>query len=267
MKINQLPPYERLPSGRDIRRRFNPDGSLREETHGYGVVNIAIKFAYENGVKCGETYLANGRLVSRRSYEKARANYPDMPAPDTTLEDWGAGLLKDMRTQQKQRRLEKSRRLAESDESRFPRAASTNWLRVIAKDRAHLVIFASRDWKMLAREGPIPCGRHWLRAFGFGGASRNRTTSAESIVAKGLEIGFEVTGDRAEMLELSKALLNEVVQYANNPPEVSCFQGSIRPRRKPRPAQAPAWPAVLPPLIEFLSGLSEEKVKIFNHHQ
>ena len=69
------------------------------------------------------------------------------------------------------------------------------------------------------------------------------------------------------MLEISKALLNDVVQYANNPPEVSRFQGPIRPQRKPQAAPAPARPAVLPPLIEFLSELSEEKVKIFNHHQ
>jgi hypothetical protein len=266
MNANNLPPHEKLPSGKVIRRRFNPDGSLNEEVHVYGAIDVGISFGYENGVKIAETYFAKSRLVSRRSYEKARANYPDMPAPDPALEDWGAGLLKEIRVQQKERKLDKERRLAESEESRFPRPAGTNWLRVIGKDRSHLVVFASRDWKILAREGSIPCGRHWLRAFGFDGASRNRAEN-ESIVMKGLETGFEVAGDRAEMLEISKALLNEVVQYANNPPEVSRFQGSIRPRRKPRRAPTIGWPAVLPPLIEFLSGLTEEKVKIFNHHQ
>ena len=44
MKANNLQPYERLPSGRHIQRQFNPNGSLREETHSYGVVNIVIKF-------------------------------------------------------------------------------------------------------------------------------------------------------------------------------------------------------------------------------
>jgi len=266
MKTENLPAYEQLPSGKVIRRLFTADGSLHEEVHAYGTVDIGISYKYRDGIKIEETYLSKRRLVSRRSYEKARMSYADMPAPDLNQEDWGADLLKKIRTQQKERKLDRDRRFAESEESRFPRPASTNWLRVIAIDTNHLVVFASRDWKLLAREASIPSGRIWLRACGFEGTDRNRPKSG-SVVARGLEIGYEVTASRADMLAASKALLDEVTQYAHHPPEVSRFQGSIRPRRRPRQAPIPVWITVLPPLIEFLSRLSQENVKIFNHHQ
>jgi hypothetical protein len=69
------------------------------------------------------------------------------------------------------------------------------------------------------------------------------------------------------MLETSKAVLNEVSNFIKNPPEISVWQGSIRPRSKPRKKPAPSWPEVLPSLINFLSQLKEPTVKIFNHHQ
>jgi hypothetical protein len=99
-------------------------------------------------------------------------------------------------------------------------------------------------------------GRHWLRSFGFYGSGGS--------VAEGLEIGFEVEGVRLTMLGDSKALLKDVIKFQKVEPTV--WQGSIRPRRKP---QKPvySWPTVLPPLIKFLEGLQEAKLKIFNHHQ
>jgi hypothetical protein len=267
MSNEQLPSREQLPSGKTIiRQLLNKEGTRLHEMHCYGGIDIAISFTFQNGSKVEETYLVKNRLVSRKSYEKARTNYPDMPASDDTVEDWEKDLLRDLRVEQKQRKVETERRLNESEESRFPRPKSTNWLRVIAKDKAHLVEFASRDWKILARETSIPTGREWLRVFGFHGLSEEKRDSRSS-VAKGLEIGFEVVGDRLAMLETSKLLLNEVINFAKNPPEVSYWHGSIRPRPKPRQRHVIAWPIVLPPLIEFLSGLREEKLKIFNHHQ
>jgi hypothetical protein len=69
------------------------------------------------------------------------------------------------------------------------------------------------------------------------------------------------------MLNASRLLLTEVNAFATNPPETTRWSGSIRPRSKPRKMPELAWLTVLPPLIEFLSGLQDEKVKIFNHHQ
>lgn len=265
MNPQQLPANEKLPSGKTILRRFNKDGSLHAETHGYGILDIAIEFSFNDGAKTDEMYFVKKRLVSRRSYEKARTNYPDMPSADTGIDDFNAGLLRDLRADNKRRKLEAEKRLAESEESRFPRPQSTNWLRVVAKDKAHLVEFASRDWKLLSREQSITTGREWLRAFGFSGPSENK--SGGSIIARGLEIGFEVVGNRAAMIETSKSVLNEVTNFLKNPPEVSVWQGSIRPRSKPGKKPAPSWPEVLPPLINFLSELQEPTVKIFNHHQ
>jgi len=151
---------EVLPSGKTIIRQFAKDGSLFIESHNYGAIDIGISYTFRNGVKIEETYISKGRLVSRKGYEKARINYPDMPAPDAGIEDWGKDLLRDLRAQQKQRKLETEKRLAESEESSFPRPTSTNWLRVIAKGKAHLIMFASRDWKILARETSLPNGRN-----------------------------------------------------------------------------------------------------------
>jgi hypothetical protein len=200
-------------------------------------------------------------MVSRRSYEKARAAYIDMPAADVAMEDFGAGLLKAVRQQQRQNKADKAQRLTASAESRFPRPTATNWLRVIAGEKSHLVIFASRDWKILSRESNLPMGRHWLRSFGFGGVP------GPGAIAKGLVVGFEVTGDRLTMLSDSKLLLSEVIEFVKNPVEQLQWQGSIRPRRRKPRKHVLAWPNVLPPLIDFLSGLEESKVIIYNHHQ
>jgi hypothetical protein len=253
MNSQQLPKYEDLPSGKKIIRDYDECGSLIREQHSYSGLEIGISYTFQNGVKIEETYFSKKRLISRKSYEKARNNYSDMPASDAAIEDWGKDLLRDMRAEQKQRKLEAEKRFAESEESHFSRPESTNWLRVIAKDKAHLIEFASRDWKLLSREKSIPTGLEWLQVFGFLGSSEGKSDG--SVVARGLEIGYEVAGNRAAMLETSKAVLNEVANFIKNPPEVSVWQGSIRPRAKPRKKPAPTWPEVLPPLINFLSEL------------
>lgn len=261
MKEESRHTFENLPSGKHIRREFDRDG-LKRESHGYGIMEIEITSEFENGVKADETYFVKKRLVSRKSYEKARLAYPDMPPADNTIEDFGKLLLGDLRKQQKQKKAEAEQRLAASAESRFPRPEATNWLRVIASEKAHLVIFASRDWKVLSRERTIRTGREWLGLLGFHGPPDSHPS-----VAKGVEIGFEVTGNREAMLEASRKLLDEVNEFVRNPPADSRWMGSIRPRPKPRRKLPLAWPTVLPPLIDFLSGLQESTVKIFNHHQ
>ena len=188
-----------------------------------------------------------------------------MPPADNGIEDFGSLLLQGVRKQQQQNKADAERRLAESAESRFPRPASTNWFRVISGEKSHLVLFASRDWKVLARERTIPTGREWLHLFGFDGTLGGAGSTGS--VAKGLEVGFEVTSNREAMLNASRLLLAEVKAFAANPLETSRWSGSIRPRPKPRRQPPIAWPTVLPPLIEFLADLQKPTVKIFNHHQ
>jgi hypothetical protein len=255
--------HEQLSSGKLIVRHFGEDGSLVHEQHTYGALDIGIRFDFKAGMKLDEMYFSKRRLVSRRTYEKARIAYPDMPPADNTIEDSGSLLLQGVRKQQQQNKAEAERRLAQSAESKFPRPTGTNWLRVIANEKSLLVIFASRDWKALSRERTISTGREWLRLFGFSGAS----TGAGGGVAQGLQVGYEVMGKREAMLNASRLLLTEVNAFAANPQETTRWSGSIRPRPKPRKKPELAWLTVLPPLIEFLSGLQDETVKIFNHHQ
>ena len=93
--------HEQLPSGKLIFRHFG-DGFLVEEHHTYGVLEIGIKYDFDAGVKVAESYFAKRRTVSRRTYEKARVSYPDMPPADATVEDFGASLLRGASKQQRQ---------------------------------------------------------------------------------------------------------------------------------------------------------------------
>ena len=136
------------------------------------------------------------------------------------------------------------------------KSPGTNWIRIDSGEKSHLVVFASHDWKMLDK---VPMGRHWTKSFGFYGP-------ASPAIVKGPLIGYEVVGNRETMLSDSRLLLPEVVAFANDPTPPSYLHGSVRPRKPPR-RRPIAWPQVLPPLIEFLSGLDEPKVKIYNHHQ
>src|SRR5262245_38676137 len=95
--------HEQLPSGKVIMRQFDGEGILVEETHAYGTLDVAIKYDFRAGAKVDETYFAKGRMVSRRTYEKARAAYPDMPAADSTMQDGGAELLRAVAKERKER--------------------------------------------------------------------------------------------------------------------------------------------------------------------
>ncbi len=109
---------EELPSGKLIMRHFGEDGSLVEETHSYGTLDIGIKYEFEAGVKVYETYFAKRRMVSRRSYEKARTAYADMPTADATLEDIGAQMLHAAAKERRQHRLEVKQHAPDPDEAR-----------------------------------------------------------------------------------------------------------------------------------------------------
>ncbi len=95
--------HEQLPSGKTIIRHFGEDGSLVDETHGYGVLDIAIRCDFRAGAKVGETYFAKGRMVTRRTYDKARTAYTDMPVADGTLQDSGAELLRAVARERRER--------------------------------------------------------------------------------------------------------------------------------------------------------------------
>jgi hypothetical protein len=109
---------EELPSGKVIVRTLGEDGSLIEESHGYGALDIGINYSFDAGVRISETYYAKRRMVSRRTYEKARAAYADMPAADATLKDWGADVLKAAAKERRQHRMEAKRHTPDADEAR-----------------------------------------------------------------------------------------------------------------------------------------------------
>jgi hypothetical protein len=95
--------HKELPSGKQIMKRFDADGRVASESHTYGMLDIGITIEFHEGVKTGEMYFVNKRLVSRKRYDKARADYADMPPPDSALEDFGAELVKDAQAERRQR--------------------------------------------------------------------------------------------------------------------------------------------------------------------
>lgn len=84
-------------------RRFDEEGRVASESHAYGMLDIGITMEFNAGAKTGEMYFVNKKLVSRKRYEKARAEYADMPPPDAQLEDFGGELLKDVLVERQQR--------------------------------------------------------------------------------------------------------------------------------------------------------------------
>jgi len=84
---------ETAPSGTVIRREFDPQGVLTEEFHNHGkILGFAIIRKYRDGSPVEETYFRNRRLISRKSYVRHMADFPDMPAPTLGLYDLGADL-------------------------------------------------------------------------------------------------------------------------------------------------------------------------------
>jgi hypothetical protein len=109
--------HEKHSSGKEIMRLFNDDGSLYQENHSHGMLVIAIQYTFKEGKKIDETYFSKKRMVSRRTYEKVRLAYADMPPADNALEDWGAKLLRGMAKEKQQHRVEAERRIPNRDEA------------------------------------------------------------------------------------------------------------------------------------------------------
>jgi hypothetical protein len=80
-------------TGRELTRRYDASNQLIEEVHAYGI-QIMLTSSYKDGLKTGESYICNKRLVTHRSYEKLRLNFPDMPAADKAFHDAAAELHK-----------------------------------------------------------------------------------------------------------------------------------------------------------------------------
>ena len=158
---------EILPSGKTILQTFGEAGSLIQELHVYGALDIGIKYEFEAGRKVTETYYSKRRMVSRRTYEKARTAYADMPAPDSALEDWGADLLKAAAKERRQMRIEARQHVPDPDEAqrqdRFcseimgkgKREDAVQWV----KSRTHTL--GERDWsgskRLIARLAALGC--------------------------------------------------------------------------------------------------------------
>jgi|WetSurMetagenome_2_1015567.scaffolds.fasta_scaffold582518_1 hypothetical protein len=110
--------HEQIPTGKVIIRHFDGNGSLIEETHAYGALDIGFAYLFRGGVKIEETYFCTRRLVSRRTYEKARTRYTDMPAAEGTLEDSGSQLLKAVAKERRQRNTQAKQHRPDPDEAR-----------------------------------------------------------------------------------------------------------------------------------------------------
>ena len=85
--------FETLTTGKNIHREFDRHNHLKRESHFYGSLDIAVNSDFSNGTKTGERYFVKRKLASRRSYERARLKYKDMPMADASFKDFGAHLL------------------------------------------------------------------------------------------------------------------------------------------------------------------------------
>ena len=101
---------EQLPSGKLVLRTLDVEGRLVQEMHSYGMLEIACTMEFAAGKKIGESYVVKKRVAGRKRYEKARLDYPDMPAADETLSDTGAELIRLMGIERKQKAAANKRR-------------------------------------------------------------------------------------------------------------------------------------------------------------
>lgn len=102
--------YEDLPSGKTVVRTFDEDGRIASETHSYGLLEIACSFEFAAGKKTAESFFVKKRMAGRARYEKARAQYPDMPEADRTMPDTGAELIRLAGIEKKQKAAANKRR-------------------------------------------------------------------------------------------------------------------------------------------------------------
>jgi hypothetical protein len=92
----------------------------------------------------------------------------------------------------------------------MPNTQKTNWIRLSSPTKTLTFHFASRDWKVLSQlstSGDSSTSA-WMEAFGF------HPGGPEFSVARGLQIGYEVTGRRSAMLHSTELLLPRLAQEA-----------------------------------------------------
>jgi hypothetical protein len=89
----------------------------------------------------------------------------------------------------------------------MPTAANTNWIRLSGPTNTFTFHFASRDWKVLSHLDD-EAAEDWMHAFGFSPGG------PEFSVARGLQIGYEVTGRRSAMLHSTERLSPRLAQEA-----------------------------------------------------
>jgi len=90
----------------------------------------------------------------------------------------------------------------------MPAKSPSNWIRLTGSSGSLTFSFASRDWKVLSHlEGNI--GWQWQNAFCFSPGG------PEFSVARGLQIGYEVTGMRSTMLGTTEQLMSRLNQEAD----------------------------------------------------
>jgi hypothetical protein len=94
----------KLASGKTVMSQHDEAGRLTSETYSHGVLRIGLQRDYEPSGTVTEMFFVNRKLVSRARYEKERAAFPDMPAPDVSNVDFGAGLLAEVSAERRARR-------------------------------------------------------------------------------------------------------------------------------------------------------------------
>ena len=176
---------EQLPSGKLVIRHFGEDGFLIEEFHLYGGCAIGITYNFKDGVKVDESYYSKGRTVTRRTYEKARASYPDMPAADATLTDSGAKLLRAVSRERRERSAEAKRRVANPDEARKndefcqclmntgKRQNAVEWIKIGSHTLGERGWLASR--RLIERLSSLGCGQIYACEINSDGDSDENT--------------------------------------------------------------------------------------------
>ncbi|MGC1273098.1 MAG: hypothetical protein WBC44_05285 [Planctomycetaceae bacterium] len=109
---------EQFPTGKLVIRRYDGDGKLAEESHSHGLLDIGITMYFTAGVKSSEMYFKKRRAVGRPTYEKARLAYPDMPAADGAVEDFGADLLRGIAQEKRRSATERKTHVPDPERGR-----------------------------------------------------------------------------------------------------------------------------------------------------
>jgi hypothetical protein len=212
--------FNTLPDGKRHDLEFNAAGELIRESHQYMAtkypwLTLGIERIYQAGRLTDETYFVKGRLASRRTYERARANFPSMPAPDPSIEDSAADLLSAVSASRRTRYLrypDPQRGRAQNDFCRKlmdegNSADAATWV----KERGHTVgeMDAAASRRLVARLMKLGC-----RAVTACKISRHEGDKANT-----RQLVVELPDDNAMRHKILRALDRLVVQQDDDGPE------------------------------------------------